>query len=186
MKRLLAMALAGSVMAASSAWAALKPGDAAPDFSLDAAKGGQAFHYSLADALKSGPVVLYFYPKSFTKGCTIEAHLFADTIGDFAAAGASVIGLSADNIDIQKDFSSRECRDKLPVAADSDLKTIKAFDAVRAAPLASGETVSARISYVITPNGKILSALEDSSPEKHVENALAVVRQWHNTIGLKN
>src|SRR5271157_4993953 len=86
-------------------WAALKPGDKAPDFTAQAAVGGKEFTFSLADALKKGPVVLYFYPKSFTKGCTIEAHEFADAAETFASAGASLIGMSADNIETQKEFS---------------------------------------------------------------------------------
>ncbi len=64
--------------------AALKPGDAAPDFTAQAAVGGKDFIFSLSDALKRGPVVLYFYPKSFTRGCTIEAHEFAEAAESFA------------------------------------------------------------------------------------------------------
>ena len=94
----------------TAAWAALKPGDAA--------LGGKEFKFSLAEALKKGPVVLYFYPKSFTSVCTVEAHEFAENIENFAAAGASVIGLSGDKIEVQCDFSTKECRDKIPVGAD--------------------------------------------------------------------
>ncbi len=86
------------VLCTTAAWAALKPGDAAPDFTVEAALGGQEFTFSLAEALKKGPVVLYFYPKSFTSVCTIEAHEFAENIDNFAAAGASVIGISGDKI----------------------------------------------------------------------------------------
>ena len=101
----------------SAAMAALKPGDAAPDFTVQAAQGGKEFTFALTEALKKGPVVLYFYPKSFTKICTEEAHEFAESIENFAAAGASVIGLSADPIDVQREFSTKECRDKFPVGA---------------------------------------------------------------------
>src|SRR5262245_5530138 len=103
---------------ATAAWAALKPGDAAPEFTLEAALGGKEFKFSLAEALKKGPVVLYFYPKSFTSICTVEAHEFAENIDNFAAAGASVIGISGDKIEVQRDFSTKECRDKFPVGAE--------------------------------------------------------------------
>jgi len=96
---------------ATAAWAALKPGDAAPEFTLEAAQGGKEFKFSLAEALKKGPVVLYFYPKSFTSVCTVEAHEFAENIDNFAAAGASVIGISGDKIEVQRDFSTKECRE---------------------------------------------------------------------------
>ena len=113
----------------TAAWAALKPGDAAPDFTVDAALGGKEFKFSLAEALKKGPVVLYFYPKSFTSVCTVEAHEFAENIENFAAAGASVVGLSGDKIEVQRDFSTKECRDKFAVGADPSFSVIKAYDA---------------------------------------------------------
>jgi len=94
----------------TGAWAALKPDDAAPEFTVDAALGGKEFKFSLAEALKRGPVVTYFYPKSFTSICTVEAHEFAENIKNFAAAGASVIGLFGDKIKVQRDFSTKECR----------------------------------------------------------------------------
>jgi len=162
---------------ATQALAALKPGDAAPDFSVPAAIGGKEFQFSLSDSLKKGPVVVYFYPKSFTRGCTIEAHEFAENYDNFTAAGAALIGLSSDTIEVQKDFSTKECRDKFPVGADPGLSVIKAYDAKREKPSASGETLADRISYVIA-DGKIVFALTDSNPVKHVENALAFVREW--------
>ncbi|MGA7656921.1 MAG: redoxin domain-containing protein [Methylocella sp.] len=159
--------------------AALKPGDAAPDFTAQAAVGGKDFTFSLSDALKRGPVVLYFYPKSFTRGCTIEAHEFAEAAASFAEAGATLIGMSKDPIEVQRDFSTQECRDKFPVAADPSLSVIHAYDALRAGVTASGETVSDRISYVIAPEGTVLYSYVDSKPDKHIENTLAVVRQWY-------
>jgi peroxiredoxin len=99
---------------ATAAWAALKPGDPAPHFTVEAALGGKEFKFSLAEALGKGPVVLYFYPKSFTRVCTVEAHEFTENIDNFAAAGASVIGISGDKIEVQRDFSAKECRDKFP------------------------------------------------------------------------
>jgi peroxiredoxin len=173
---ILALVLASFV--ASPAAAALKLGDTAPDFSAQAAIGGQEFHFSLAEALKKGPVVLYFYPKSFTRGCTIEAHEFADNYENFVAVGASLVGVSADTIATQREFSTKECRDKFPVAADPDLTVIESYDAKRGRPSQSGATVSDRISYVVTPDGKIALSLIDSDPIKHVSETLAFVRRW--------
>jgi len=161
------------------AWAGLKPGDPAPDFTTQAAVGGKDFTFSLASALKRGPVVLYFYPKSFTRGCTIEAHEFAEAADSFAEAGATLIGMSKDTIETQKKFSTEECRDKFPVAADPEASVIHAYDASRITPTASGDTIADRISYVIAPDGKVIYAYSDSKPDKHIENTLAIVRDWH-------
>ncbi|ACK52037.1 alkyl hydroperoxide reductase/ Thiol specific antioxidant/ Mal allergen [Methylocella silvestris BL2] len=178
MKRILAWALVLTGLFATPVFAALKAGDSAPGFTAKAAVGGKDFTFSLFEALGKGPVVLYFYPKSFTRGCTIEAHDFAEAAESFAEAGATLIGMSKDTIETQRKFSTEECRDKFPVAADPDLAVIRSYDAVRTAPTASGETVSDRISYVIDPDGKIIYAYSDSAPEKHIENTLAVVRKW--------
>jgi thioredoxin-dependent peroxiredoxin len=148
----------------TAAWAALKSGDAPPDFTVEAALGGKEFTFSLAEALKKGPVVLYFYPKSFTSVCTAEAHEFAENIENFVAAGASVIGISGDKIEVQRDFSSKECRDKFPVGADPSFSVIKAYDAAFNAPLV-GALFANRISYVISLDGKILYAYSDPSAE---------------------
>lgn len=176
MKRFIAGALLCALLS-SSGWAALKEGDAAPDFTVQAAQGGKSFSFHLADELKKGPVVLYFYPKSFTKGCTIEAHEFADNAENFAAAGAALIGISVDTIETQIEFSSKECRDKFPVAADPDASVTKSFDSLRSAT-ANGPALSDRISYVIAPDGKIFYAYQDKAPEKHIENTLDAVRRW--------
>ncbi len=162
---------------ASPALAALKPGDAAPAFTVEAAQGGKVFKFELAEALRSGPVVLYFYPKSFTSVCTIEAHEFAENIQNFKDAGASVIGLSGDGIDVQRDFSSKECRDKFPVGADPGFAVIKAYDAAMTIP-GTNFGYANRISYVIAPDGKILYAYSDSDAENHIKNALTAVRAW--------
>lgn len=169
-------------LATAAAWAALKPGEPAPDFTVQAAIGGKDFQFSLDEALKKGPVVLYFYPKSFTSVCTVEAHEFAGAIEQFSAAGASVIGISSDKIETQREFSTKECHDKFPVGADPDFKVIKAYDAAFTLPLA-GPAFANRISYVISPEGKILSALSDSGAEKHIANSLAVVRKWREELG---
>ncbi len=175
----LALALSLGLFA-PNAMAALNEGDAAPDFTVQAAQGGKDFTFSLAGALKKGPVVLYFYPKSFTSVCTKEAHDFADNIDNFKAAGASVIGLSADPIEVQRDFSAKECRDTFPVGADPSLSVIKAYDAAYSLP---GAAFASRISYVISPDGKIIFAYADRSAEKHIENTLAVVQKWHENHG---
>ncbi len=175
--RTIALSL-GLGLVSTAAMAALKPGDAAPGFTVDAAQGGKTFQFRLDEALKKGPVVVYFYPQSFTSTCTIEAHEFAENIENFEAAGATVIGVSGDTIDVQRDFSSKECRDKFPVGADPSFKVIKAYDAAFTIPL-KGAVFANRISYVISPEGKILYAYEDSDAENHIKNALAVVRQFH-------
>jgi peroxiredoxin Q/BCP len=165
---------------ASTALAMLKQGDAAPDFSLQAAQGGKDFTFSLKDALKKGPVVLYFYPKSFTSVCTEEAHEFAEAMDQFSAMNASVIGVSGDNIETQREFSTKECRDKFPVGADPDFKVIKAYDASFDLPLA-GSMFASRVSYVISGDGRIISAVSDSGATKHIQSALEAVRKL--TVG---
>ncbi|HEY3730177.1 MAG TPA: peroxiredoxin [Steroidobacteraceae bacterium] len=171
MKRLvLLLACAG----AGTAMAALQPGAAAPDFTTQATLAGKPFQFSLADALKKGPVVLYFYPAAFTPGCTVEAHEFAEATTEFHALGATVIGVSADDIDKLNKFSVSECRNKFPVAADPDQHIMKAYDAV----LKLKPSLADRTSYVISPQGKILYSYSDLNPDKHVTNTLAVVKQW--------
>jgi len=166
---------------AGPALAALAVGATAPDFTAQASLGGKEFSFSLADALKKGPVVLYFYPAAFTKGCTIEAHDFADATAQYAALGATVIGVSHDTIATLDKFSVSECRSKFAVAADPDETVIKSYDAVM--PILS--QYANRTSYVIAPDGKILLAYTDLSPDKHVELTLAAVKKWHDAQGRK-
>ncbi|MBJ9698042.1 peroxiredoxin [Burkholderia cenocepacia] len=175
MKRKLLLGAMAALMAGHAllAQAELKPGAAAPDFTTQASLGGKTYTYSLADALKQGPVVLYFYPAAFTKGCTIEAHAFADVVDRYKAYGATVIGVSADNIDTLTKFSVSECRSKFPVAADPDAKIIREYDA----KLPTLDRAN-RVSYVISPEGKILYEYTSLSPDKHVENTLAAVKAW--------
>jgi thioredoxin-dependent peroxiredoxin len=176
-RQIMLAAVAAFSLHATAALAALKPGDPAPDFTIQAAQGGKDFSFSLKDALKKGPVVLYFYPKSFTSVCTEEAHEFAEAMDQFAAMNASVIGVSGDGIETQREFSTKECRDKFPVGADPKFTVIKAYDASFALPVA-GPVFANRISYVISPEGKILSAVSDSGATKHIENALETVKKW--------
>jgi thioredoxin-dependent peroxiredoxin len=175
MKRKLAMIAAATLLAGHvlTAQAVLKAGDAAPDFSTEASLGGKTYTYALADALKQGPVVLYFYPAAFTKGCTIEAHAFAEAVDSYKQYGATVIGVSADEIGTLTKFSVSECRSKFPVAADPDAKIIRAYDAKL--PMVDKAN---RVSYVIAPDGKILYEYTSMSPDKHVENTLAAVKAW--------
>jgi peroxiredoxin Q/BCP len=172
LKRIAAFAL-GLVFATPS-HAALKPGDAAPDFSAIASLGGNEFQFSLAEALKKGPVVLYFFPKAFTSGCTAEAHEFAEAAAEFEAAGATLIGMSSDDIGTLHRFSVQECSSKFPVAADPDLKVIRAYDAALVRIGSYG--IADRVSYVIGRDGKIAYAYAASDYAKHVENTLAAVK----------
>lgn len=152
----------------------LAVGVKAPDFTTQASLGGSVYDYTLSKALQAGPVVLYFYPAAFTKGCTIEAHNFAAAIDDFKAAGASVIGVSHDPIGTLKRFSVSECRGKFPVAADPERRIIKAYDAM----LLGWTGYASRTSYVIAPDATILYSYSAMNPDKHVANTLAAVRQW--------
>ncbi|HLG46035.1 MAG TPA: peroxiredoxin [Reyranella sp.] len=170
MKGFLATALLLGVVA-TPAFAAMKPGDKAPDFTAKATVGGDEFNFSLADALKKGPVVLYFFPKAFTKGCTAEAHEFAEATEQFKAAGATLIGMSADDIGTLHKFSTQECSSKFPVAADPDLKVIKSFDSVM-----EGKNISDRTSFVIKQDGTVAYVYSDRNPDKHVENTLTAVK----------
>ncbi|MCD6735188.1 MAG: peroxiredoxin [Burkholderiaceae bacterium] len=173
LRRLLAAGIL-ALCAALPARAELKPGDAAPDFNAPAAIGGEPFRFSLSDALRKGPVVLYFYPKAFTQGCTIEANRFAEAHDDYAALGATVIGVSGDDIETLKRFSVSECRNRFAVASDADGKIMKAYDAVM--PLVT--SYARRISYVLTPDGRIAYVYSSISPDLHVPNTLDAVRRW--------
>src|ERR1700726_5302915 len=128
MKRLMTLALGCAVLSAPL-YAALKTGVQAPDFTTQATLAGKPFKFALADALKKGPVVLYFYPAAFTPGCTVEAHDFAEATDKFKSLGATVIGVSHDSIDTLNKFSVSECRNKFAVASDVDKKISKAYDA---------------------------------------------------------
>ena len=173
MKLKISMVCCALVLATQSALAALSVGAAAPDFSAEAAVGGQPFKFSLADTLKQGPVVLYFYPKAFTKGCTIEAHQFAEATDQFKALGATVIGISTDDIETLKKFSVEACRNKFAVAADAGAKVMQRYDA--ALRLLPG--MADRISYLISPDGKIAAVYASLSADGHVETMLKAAEQ---------
>ena len=175
MRRSLFSALATALVAVP-VFAALPDGTKAPDFSTDASLAGKTFHFSLADALKKGPVVLYFYPAAFTPGCTVEAHEFAEATSKFQALGATVIGVSHDPIGTLNKFSVSECRNKFAVASDADGSVMKEYDAV----LAQKPDYANRTSYVIAPTGQIIYSYTDLSPEEHVANTMAAVKKWQD------
>jgi peroxiredoxin len=166
--------LAAAVMLAGPAAAELKTGDPAPGFTLQATLAGDAFVFNLDDALRKGPVVLYFYPAAFTKGCTIEAHNFAEAMEDYKQAGATVLGISADGLEKLKEFSVSACRGKFAVASDADAQVIKSYDAKSAFM----PHMASRVSYVVTPDHKIYYSYQSGSPDEHVPRTLEAVRKW--------
>jgi len=179
MRRTFASALTAVLLAAPGAHAALPVGSTAPVFTAEASLGGNTYSFSLADALKKGPVVLYFYPAAFTRGCTIEAHDFARAMPQFKALGATVIGVSHDPIAKLQRFSVSECRKQFPVASDASGAIMKEYDAV----LAKHPEYADRTSYVIAPDGKILYSYTNLDPADHVANTMAVVRRWDKHKG---
>ncbi|MBV8197286.1 MAG: peroxiredoxin [Candidatus Eremiobacteraeota bacterium] len=168
------LAMVTAVALTAPASAALSTGSKAPPFTLQATQGGNVFTFNLADALKKGPVVLYFYPAAFTPGCTIEAHEFADAIDQYKALGATVIGVSHDPLDKLQKFSVSECRSKFAVAADTSGTVMKSYDAV----LASHPQYANRTSYVIAPDGTIIYTYTDLDPSLHVTNTLNALKAW--------
>ncbi|WP_133001020.1 peroxiredoxin [Luteimonas arsenica] len=165
---LAALALASAC--SFQAHATLQPGDAAPDFSAPAWLAGEAFEYSLADALRDGPVVLYFFPAANTPGCNIEASLFSQAIDDFKARGVSVIGVTAGNTDQLREFSADKatCAGKFPVAADAGAK----ISADYAAVLERKPEMSSRTSYLVGQDGRVLAVHSDMNPAQHVKRML--------------
>ncbi len=157
----------------ATADAALAVGAKAPDFSTQVSLAGKPMPFSLKDALKKGPVVLYFYPAAFTSGCTIEAHDFAEATDEFRKLGATVIGMSADPIDKLNKFSVSECRNKFAVGSATP-QTIAAYDVV----LPVRPSISNRTSYVIAPDGTVIFAYSAMDPAGHVTGTMDAVRAW--------
>ena len=159
---------------ASPSLAALKTGAKAPDFTLPAYLAGKPFTFKLSDALKKGPVVVYFFPAAHTPGCNLEARQFSEAIGEFKAQGATVIGVTAGNVDQLADFSkeTEHCGGKFPVAADSGAAIAKQYDAT----LAVKPEWSSRTSYVISQSGSIAHVYSDLNPSKHVKEMLDAVK----------
>jgi peroxiredoxin len=177
MKSLLKRAAIGAIatlVLASPAFGALKVGTRAPDFTAAAYLAGKPFTFKLGEALKKGPVVVYFFPAAHTAGCNLEAHLFSQAIDQFKAQGASVIGVTAGNVDQLADFSkeTEHCGGKFPVAADPGAKIAGQYDAV----LALKPEWSSRTSYVIAPSGAIVHVYSDLNPNKHVKETLDAVK----------
>jgi peroxiredoxin len=171
----------------SPAMAALKAGDSAPEFSAQASFAGKANGYSLKDALRKGPVVVYFYPSAYTSGCNVQAHAFALKHEQFAAAGASIIGVSLDSISRLNDFSKdpEYCNGKFPVASDADGKIAKSYDlSVKEGRAGLKDTRGAEIdhgfaertTFIVSPSGKIAATIGGMSPQANVEKALEAVQ----------
>ncbi|WP_294123267.1 peroxiredoxin [Sphingomonas sp.] len=171
MRALLPFVFASFTLSSQPLAAALPVGAQAPDFTTTGAVGGKPFRLHLKDQLKHGPVVLYFFPKAFTQGCTLEAHAFAEAIPEFRKAGARVVGMSADDLDTLKKFSTEACRNKFPVATASP-DTIKAYDVV----LKQKPELTDRTSYVIDRKGRIVMVHSDLDWKDHVAKTLAAVK----------
>ncbi len=171
----LSLALAAGIAAfATPAFAALGVGAHAPDFTAPAYLAGKPFTFKLADALKQGPVVVYFFPAAHTPGCNLEAHLFSEAIDKFKAEGATVIGVTAGNTGELADFSkeTEHCGGKFPVAADQGAKIAASYDAI----LDKKPEWSNRTSYVITPDGTIAAAHAELNPNQHVKTMLDALK----------
>ena len=169
--RKLLFAVIASSLALSPATAALKTGAKAPDFTTIGAVGGKPFKIHLAEQLKKGPVVLYFFPKAFTSGCTAEAHAFSEAVGDFKKAGAQVIGMSADDLPTLRKFSVEACRSAFPVGTATPA-TQKAYDVAWAAK----PGLTTRTSYVIDRKGRVAMVHDDLDFSQHVAKTLAAVK----------
>lgn len=186
MKKLLFAGLA-SVAVALPLAAALNAGDTAPMFKAKASLAGKEFSYSLADELKKGPVVVYFYPSAYTQGCNIQAHTFAENMDAFNAAKATVVGVSLDSIERLNDFSADPayCAGKLAVASDADGSIAKSYQLqvregregmkdTRGVDIGHG--FAERTTFIVTPDGKVSSTVGGVSPEENVQQALKAVQ----------
>jgi peroxiredoxin len=191
--KLKVLGLLSLALAATPSFAALKQGDTAPDFKTQASLAGKEFTFSLQDALKKGPVVVYFYPAAFTGGCNLQAHTFAENHDKFAAAGASVIGVSLDSIARLNDFSAdpQYCAGKLPVASDEKGEIAKSYDikvtdSYKGQPIAKmkdsrgneiGHSTAERTTFIVTPDHKIVATIGGVAGDANAEQALEVVQK---------
>jgi peroxiredoxin len=188
----LCLGLALCMLTSLPALAALKVGDTAPDFSARASLAGKEFDFSLKKALKKGPVVVYFYPSAYTKGCDIEAHTFAQMKDKFDAAGATIIGVSADSITRLDAFSADPdyCAGKFPVASDAGRKIAASYDLTSSAGQPGMKDVRGvaidhdfieRTTYVIGKDHKVIAVLSSKDdhlkPDEHVDKSLTIVQQ---------
>jgi peroxiredoxin Q/BCP len=169
------MAALAAMSLSTTAHAQLAAGAMAPDFSTQGAMAGNDFPFRLSEALKKGPVVLYFYPKAFTQGCTMEAHAFAAAIDDFHKAGATVMGMSADDLPTLKRFSTSECQSKFAVSVASP-EIVKAYHVALIKPDGTALPITSRTSYVIARDGKISFVHSQMDWRDHVKLTLAAVQ----------
>lgn len=190
MKKLL-LGVGISLLISLPVFAALKVGEMAPDFSARGSMGGKEFNFSLEKALKKGPVVVYFFPSAYTKGCDLEAHTFSTEKDKFDAAGATIIGVSADSIARLNKFAADPdfCAGKFPVASDADKKIAASYN-LSVNPLKPGaldvqgnaidHDFIERETFVIGKDHKIIAAFSSKddgiSPDQHVSKALAIVQ----------
>lgn len=190
MKKQLVIGLMAAALCASPAFAALKPGDTAPDFTAAGSLGGKDFNFNLKSALKKGPVVVYFYPSAYTGGCDLEAHTFAENADKFKAAGASIIGVSADNMERLNTFAADPnfCAGKFPIASDESLKIANSYNLSTSPAREGAKDVRGveighgfieRVTYVIGKDHKIIAVMSSKadslSPDQHVDKSLAIV-----------
>jgi peroxiredoxin len=186
MKNLLLGCLLSTAIAVP-AFAALSTGDAAPQFKAKASLAGKAFDYSLADALKKGPVVVYFYPSAYTQGCNIQAHTFAENMEKFNAAGATVIGVSLDSIQRLNDFSADPayCAGKLAVASDADGAIAKSYNLMVGEARAGAKDsrgveidhgFAERTTFIVTADGKVATTVGGVRPDENVQKSLEAVQ----------
>ena len=191
MKTLL-LGVAFTALFAAPSFAALKVGDTAPDFTATASLGGKDFTFHLNDALKKGPVVVYFYPSAYTGGCDLEAHTFAENHDKFDAAGASIIGVSADNLERLNQFAADPnfCAGKFPIASDESLKIAQSYDLQTTPGKAGAKDVRGveighgfieRVTFVVGKDHKIMAVMSSKDdgikPDEHVFKSLAMVEK---------
>lgn len=186
MKKIL-LAIIGTSFVSALSFAALQPGDTAPNFDARASLAGKPFEYSLGAALQDGPVVVYFYPSAYTKGCNIQAHEFSVNMEKFETAGASVIGVSLDSIERLNDFSAdpEYCAGKLAVASDESGEIARSFDlevrderegATDTRGIEIGHGFAERVTFIVLPNGKIAETIGGMSPFENVQKSLEAVQ----------
>ncbi|MES2825136.1 MAG: redoxin domain-containing protein [Pseudomonadota bacterium] len=187
MKKLLLLSLLTTAISAP-AFAALKAGDTAPNFTIPASFAGKSQSFSLKESLKNGPVVVYFYPSAYTGGCNLQAHTFSVNSDKFTAAGAKIIGVSLDSITRLNEFSADPefCAGKITVGSDVDGKVAKAFDlAVREAAAGKLDTrgveidhgFAERTTFIVTPDGKIAATIGGLAPAENVKKTLEAVQK---------